>query len=108
MSCLLFQKPCLALGPHSLLVKGSGFVSGRVHGGGAAVHLPQVLLGAPGYALQLLLYLPVLGLGETYLVPVLPNALGGPAQGLEPYAYLQALLLPVVLYKLLRLLGLLL
>ena len=108
MGYLLLQKPHLALGPDGLLVKGSGLVPGPVHGGGAAVHLPQVLLGAPGYLLQLPLYLPVLCPGKVYLVPVLPDALGGPAQGLEPDAYLKALLLPVVLDKLLRLLGLLL
>ena len=100
---VIFQKARLSLCPNCLFIQGSRLGAGLLHPHGAPVYLPEVFLGALGNGLDLLLQLPVLGLGQGDFLPVLSQHPAGAVQGLQPNADLQALLLLVQGDELLRL-----
>ena len=103
MGGVIFQKARLSLCPNCLFIQGSRLGAGLLHPHGAPVYLPEVFLGALGNGLDLLLQLPVLGLGQGDFLPVLSQHPAGAVQGLQPNADLQALLLLVQGDELLRL-----
>ena len=103
---VVFQKACLPFPAHGLLVQGGGLGAGLLHLHRALVGLPVVFLRAPGDGLDLLFQLPVLGLHQGNLLPVLPQHFAGTVQGLQPDADLQAFFLLVVGDELLGLLRL--
>ena len=100
---VVFQQARLALGPDGLLVKGGGLGPGLLQLDGALVGLAVVLLGPLAQRVDLLLQLPVLGLGQGDFLPVLPQHLAGTLQRLQPDADFQLLLLLVQGDELLRL-----